>query len=89
MKDSACTISGETITRLMRTHKTTIKETAARMRVSPARVRIARENGVAGYLTSCDWIEGITGRDVFSRAKWQRIIADTRRRQNSSKGSNR
>lgn len=57
---TATSLSGETVRRLMRAERITIRELAARMDVSQARVRRVREGGVEGPAVR-DWVEALTG----------------------------
>lgn len=52
---------GETIRRLMRQHKHTIRSLAKHMNITMKRVRDVRARGVTGQYVCQDWYEGITG----------------------------
>jgi len=56
----ATQLSPETIRRLMREHRKTIRGLAAQMKVSMVRVRAVRERGVTGAAYCQDWIEALT-----------------------------
>jgi transcriptional regulator with XRE-family HTH domain len=58
-------VSGAVIRRLMRRHKVTIREIAARLNVTLKRVREVRKNGAETYFIYCDWHQAITGDDIF------------------------
>ena len=56
-------MNGNHIRRIMRVHKVTIRELAARMDITIKRVRHVRQHGLAENHVIRDWIEAITGRD--------------------------
>ena len=51
------------IRQIMRVHKVTIRELAARMDITIKRVRRVREHGLTEPHVIRDWVEAITGRD--------------------------
>jgi hypothetical protein len=56
----ATQLSPETVRRLMREHRKTIRGLAEQMNVPMARVREVRERGVTGAAYCQDWIEALT-----------------------------
>lgn len=55
------TLTGLEVVHLMRKHKLTIRQLAAKMNITQVRVREVRSKGVTGQLYVMDWLEGITG----------------------------
>lgn len=51
---------GAAIRSLMRQHRVTIRQLAARMDITLDRIRYVRREGIAGH-AACDWYQGITG----------------------------
>lgn len=62
-------MSGWNVRRLMRLHKVSIRDLAARMSITMKRVRQVRSEGVAGELMCLDWYEAIACVGVFERFK--------------------
>jgi hypothetical protein len=58
-------LSASTVVRLMRGHKVTIRQLAARMNITMKRVREVRAQGVKGECMSLDWYEAITTTGLF------------------------
>ena len=56
-------MEGREIRRLMRVHKVTIRELAARMQIYQKRIRYVREHGLQGRELIRDWLQGILGED--------------------------
>ena len=63
-------LTGQIITKLMRSHHKTIKCVAASMNITQTRVRHVRENGIKGEHYVADWMEAITG---DHKAGWSAI----------------
>lgn len=59
------------LTSLMRTHKVTIRQLAARMGITMTRVREVRAMGRVSYLSYCDFTEAVTGVSVFNPARYE------------------
>jgi hypothetical protein len=55
-------MDGKTMTKLMRTHKVTIRELAARVGTTHKRVRQVRANGLHNFNAYSDWMLAITGK---------------------------
>lgn len=54
-------LTAETVTRLMRAHRRTIRGLAEGMQVSQARIRYVRLHGVRGRAYVMDWMQALTG----------------------------
>lgn len=67
MLTTPCHLTGETVVRLMRRHRKTIRGLAASMAITQTRVRHVRVTGVHGAAYVLDWLEAITG---DSHAGW-------------------
>jgi FtsP/CotA-like multicopper oxidase with cupredoxin domain len=63
---------------LMRANRISIRELAARMGVTMARVREVRAMARVPYPVACDYHQAITGVDVFSRARFDAICRQAR-----------
>ena len=64
--------SGREIRRLMRQHKTTIRELAKRTGFTLKLIRRVRENGTSTFLAGLDWWQAITGaKELDPRRKAQ------------------
>jgi transcriptional regulator with XRE-family HTH domain len=61
------------LARLMRRHRVTIAELARRMGLSRAAVRRVRAADRVSYPTYCDFVQAVTGEDVFCRARYDAI----------------
>lgn len=61
MKSRPLWLSGEMVRRMMRSHKVTIDDLAARFSLTKTRIRKVRADGVSGFLAE-EWTFFITGR---------------------------
>ena len=59
--EDAATMTGPELRRLMRQHKITIRQLAAKMQITIKRVREVRRDGTDNLLTTLDYSEWITG----------------------------
>lgn len=60
---------------LMRTHKVTIRELAARTGITMKRIREIRAMDRVSYLTFCDLTQAVTGVNVFSLPRYHAMCA--------------
>lgn len=65
-------LTPETVERLMRTHRRTIRGLAASLQVSQTRVRYVRMRGVRGRAYVMDWMQALTG---DPNAGWEVVAA--------------
>lgn len=70
--ETTCSID---LAQLMRAHKITIRQLAAKMGVTIKRVREVRAMTRLSYLSYCDYYEAVTGQVIFSKARWDAICA--------------
>lgn len=67
------------LTSLMRSHKVTIRQLAARMGITMKRVREVRAMERVPYLNACDFHEAVTGVCVFNPDRYNAMRAQLRR----------